>query len=972
MPPGNRRQQIALLAKAHARADAQKETPLDLVKKVGFLPANAITIAKRRQAIDAANRMQTASLTPGPPLTGSLRPGPKPPPTKATSIGFADVSQLEPDAKYQASHQRAPSFNLPGQHLFGKAASQIGEGLVNSPGFGIELGQAFGNDIRDPYGHHILGLLSQVGKQSAASLRHPGRDPGIALMTAASLAMPFLRAGAAGGLSAAEGADAATVARAALRPGRRPVPDRTISYAGSGNVPINYSRGPIGEIGQRLYDRALGLKPGQEQVPASPFLQRLAERRIAREQAANADILNPSHLTVDERAALRAQPGPDILTPNQRAQAQARAHRPARGGTIKTVEQKLAEQRAAQQALTEQSMRFPGTESLIQQDIARRHAPGEPPPPFAPGHGEPGPGQLSIPGLGATPEVRPHRYTVPARAGEPVPGQQSIYGREVRPGDIARKRTVMQRAADVGSQLTTGGIFFAKGPGYVIPNVLGNETLSAVDQGLGRVGAMRGYQRARKALEKTPEGKVALDRLRVAGGSGASEGLIVRPTDNTSFLEQKLAAAHERMAHGYGKVIDQRNRGEAIIYHAAQKGYSTPEDLIHLATNPAAEADLIRIARRARESLGDFTLNKFEREKARRIIFIYPWLKASVKIARHYIDTHPYFFAGSVLAGEQARGQAQKTLGHVPSYAEGIYPVGSTRVPGVGRVPLVVNPQSSAFLNTLPQVIGAARSLVKGGGSAADEPIGFINPIWASGITALTGVDPQTQHAIPRYRSRVGEALGSYVSSFPAVLAGKRIERALNNPSQVSKYLYPFSGTSIGGGKINATPQGLANAVTSYAALQNYLGGIAPKPYNPVAGETRYRADVTSALSPQKAVPFRWRYTRQDLAKAFGGTLPPDVASATQMLELRDQTLANATAAAGHKLSPAERYGAIAALMMPAAQAQAAAKFIDKLPPSQQSKALSALNSSIFGNASALVSNLQTQLKDIKAAQAQP
>jgi hypothetical protein len=162
---------------------------------------------------------------------------------------------------------------------------------------------------------------------------------------------------------------------------------------------------------------------------------------------------------------------------------------------------------------------------------------------------------------------------------------------------------------------------------------------------------------------------------------------------------------------------------------------------------------------------------------------VYPWQKGATKYAGHFLRDHPVQAAALAQAGEIGKQQSDEAFGAVPSYLNGIIPVGGGGEPG-GR-------------QLLPDS-GADRD--GGRGSRDWQPgaelagLGFLAP--APGIAAglLSGRDDIGRPLKGNLAAKVRDLT---VAQFPAAAAARAVAPSLPGPlPSVAKALAGSQGAS--------------------------------------------------------------------------------------------------------------------------------------------------------------------------------
>lgn len=351
--------------------------------------------------------------------------------------------------------------------------------------------------------------------------------------------------------------------------------------------------------------------------------------------------------------------------------------------------------------------------------------------------------------------------------GKPTPSLESLI---TRPG---------ARTIDAINNASRIAIFYAK-PAYALPNIIGNLALTLIQQGFAAPANLARAARINARLG--PELAARIDTLM---GEGIAMAL--------SSDRGAGAAAVQKIAGGWSKVIDAPFRRASFLYEADRLGYKTPQQIARLLIDESEQPQLVTVARQANERLIDYaSLTPREREFVRRIVFVYPWIKGSTKYAGHFLKEHPVQAGVYGQAGAQAHERAQQELGPLPSYLEGIFKVGGTK-----EYPQVVNPAAAQIFQTPAQVGSAIGAAVTGHPSRAAEASGFATPA-AQFISDIV------------HQRGIKHALAQRVTTTPQYVFGQRIADSGKGKGQTK--LYPPSARS--------------------AIEQFLLGGVAPRKLN--------------------------------------------------------------------------------------------------------------------------------------------
>lgn len=184
-------------------------------------------------------------------------------------------------------------------------------------------------------------------------------------------------------------------------------------------------------------------------------------------------------------------------------------------------------------------------------------------------------------------------------------------------------------------------------PAYYPMNMMGQAGLLAVQQlGLHR-----------------PMFPLRAARLRVQLGADAAFLDLIGGVGQASVLRSP-GGAGKQVVDAFADVgnflIDKYPRGMAVMYEAQRLGYRNAEQLRSLMFDPRYVDDLKIVMERSRKAMVDFNnLSQFEKEVISRLIFVYPWLKASTYWTARFPLDHPFqaalFAAGLYLQQQRLR-----------------------------------------------------------------------------------------------------------------------------------------------------------------------------------------------------------------------------------------------------------------------------------------------------------------------------
>jgi hypothetical protein len=315
-----------------------------------------------------------------------------------------------------------------------------------------------------------------------------------------------------------------------------------------------------------------------------------------------------------------------------------------------------------------------------------------------------------------------------------------------------------QRAAkafDAVNNASRAAILYLK-PAYAVPNLLGNAALNVLQQGFAAVPNLGRALKLSRSLG--PDLAAHVDEVMGEGFSQALAG-------ESGIGTRAIQAA----ANFWGKGVDVPFRRSSFLHEAAKAGYQTPADLRRLLTDASARGDLVQVARRANRAIIDYAnLSPIERAVIARTIFFYPWVKGSTAYAAHFVTEHPLEAAIAAHVGELGYEESQRQLGDLPSYLEGLIPVGHAK----SGNPLVINPSSAAVFQTPAQVGAALAGLFEGHPNKVAALTNFPTPA----VTLLTELlTRQTDTGVPIKGGAPGVAYDALIRNLPQVTLARNL-----------------------------------------------------------------------------------------------------------------------------------------------------------------------------------------------------
>lgn len=312
---------------------------------------------------------------------------------------------------------------------------------------------------------------------------------------------------------------------------------------------------------------------------------------------------------------------------------------------------------------------------------------------------------------------------------EPIPGvrwiERDMLGGLDRPSplvglDAGAGRIVLRSVDEINNVAKFITLYLR--PATIVPNILSGLALNLVQQGvfapsnLARAYALHWKMR--------PAARALLDQVMGEGRAG------VLKTDRGIG-----AAAVNAGAGFFGTVQDLPFRRAAFLHEARREGYRTLKDIDRLVTDPALRDTLFRVKERANGAIIDYSnLGKFERDLLRRAFYFYPWLKGATVYSGRFLTENPVQALAVGQVGQMGNAVSEQQFGAIPSWAEGLYQVGSR-----DGVPLSVSTGGILPFSTAADMAGTAFSMFSGDTSPAQQLTANLSPVASAFLAALTG-----------------------------------------------------------------------------------------------------------------------------------------------------------------------------------------------------------------------------------------
>lgn len=305
--------------------------------------------------------------------------------------------------------------------------------------------------------------------------------------------------------------------------------------------------------------------------------------------------------------------------------------------------------------------------------------------------------------------------------------------------------------ADIINDVQKDMVLYLK-PAYAFPNAFGNLFLNAIQQGaFAPWNLMRGWRLFNNLKPETAE------KIRqVMGGGFAQQVLKTRGVSGAVGKVGRVAS------NFYAKGVDDPFRFSSFLHEARRSGFTTDAEIEKLMTDPAHAAQVEGIANRASEEILNYErMSPGEQAILKRLVFFYPWLKASGRYASYFAKNHPVAAGATApIGGHIGSKSIEDALGKIPTWAEGLIPF--TGKNAQGHV-LTGNPASFAILQQPADLAALVENLFSSHPNPNLTAVSNLAPFDAALLSALTGGKiASVPHPInqPPIQSALDEAFG--------------------------------------------------------------------------------------------------------------------------------------------------------------------------------------------------------------------
>lgn len=336
-----------------------------------------------------------------------------------------------------------------------------------------------------------------------------------------------------------------------------------------------------------------------------------------------------------------------------------------------------------------------------------------------------------------------------------------------KPGVFFGSAGKMAKGYDIASDIVRTSVIYAN-PGYIPANLVSNLGMLTADAVFWAPKDL--ISAANMIYRKGDRVKDLVPLIRAEIQQGPSRALIQGDNIIGSGLKKFIGATTD--------IPDALPRTAAWIHHAKKIGFKTPERMRALLTDPKYRDQLNHVREQVNNAMGDFERVTSPAEKAwvQRILFVYPWLKASARWPFTFARDYPAKAAFVAHASLEAERDPKYDLPvEAPSYLSELIGMGGITD---GQF-LGVNPRSVTWLNTIPGLADTTSRAVKGEGNTS-----FLDIVRPE-LRALSNIVSGTS----QFGERVGAAEAAKQAGLGLVPLANTVNEFINPRGELPGYV---------------------------------------------------------------------------------------------------------------------------------------------------------------------------------------
>lgn len=469
------------------------------------------------------------------------------------------------------------------------------------------------------------------------------------------------------------------------------------------------------------------------------------------------------------------------------------------------------------------------------------------------------------------------------------------------------------RAIDTVNQLAIIGTLYAK-PAYLTPNLIGQAFLITADHFLNPLRLLDSMKLRNASMGKTNATTARQSQMIKAA---MHEG-IVGSIEVKGGASARVAGVHQAMSLFYSRLMDDWFREVSFFNEAKRHGFDTP-DKINSLFSAENQGKFIEISRRANANIIDFgRMTAGERTVMRRLIFFYPWVKASSFYTARFPTQHPFQTMAIVGASREGQEKTEKELGPLPSYLEGAFKGPDVNIPGFGNLgertmpdgskkPRIINPAAASIFGSLGEVMDAVRANALGEVRESEQLSDFLSPAVSLAASVIFRRDPFTGREFPSDMSLADiltQEAGQYLAPLDAYRDTRDAKKFATGERDPDEVLFPYTGKE---------------------RVARFVGGITPYTLNQKEARSRAFAERRGLQDKQKRETMKYIERRENLlqqAKEVGilprsaTQLPKEVREAFTVRAAREANLVGFEVELGRDLTNVDRLYADLSLLV--------------------------------------------------------
>jgi hypothetical protein len=513
-------------------------------------------------------------------------------------------------------------------------------------------------------------------------------------------------------------------------------------------------------------------------------------------------------------------------------------------------------------------------------------------------------------------------------------------------------------AIDTMNQTAIIGMLFLK-PSYVSANMIGQAMFALAMHGLNPASMIKSvelqrafFKGARADASLADKAALPLRTRQIQALAQSDTGGIFGSVEVHGGLSKKVAGGHHQLAAMYSRTphfrkgprvgkeeavtrkqkiaqkadklgfgLDTPWRDNAVFHNMIVQGFDTVEKVQALLDAEAGSAlgkKRTMIARRANRDMVDYgRMVPAEQKFIKRVIFFYPWMKGATIYGAHFAAEHPAQLLALSAMTKGAKEQQRKDLGMLPSFQQGVMKAGTRFVPGLGRIPTIMNPQSISTLGTAGEMLQVGKAAWTGKAHQSELIADMFSPAAAAALSITTGINPATGSQLKPGEGGFVNTIANTLIKTPAPLQawkkGQIADDIKKGNQDPSKLLLPMTKSEAWGRWLGPGFGVLTGLVPGWKAHP-----AADYSLNTREARSRAASEARSFATKGESKIMLYKDYRQQIvieAKRVGVPLPSAFTVALALKAQREASIAVWAAANGKNSNTANSYDRLTADM---------------------------------------------------------